>query len=818
MNFTGRVDILERLWEGESQVTAVLSKDRQPHALQGLAGVGKTAVAIEYAYRYQHKYDLIWWIPSDQVALIRPTLAALAVQLRLEGASATGIDGAASLALDALRRGEPYRRWLLIFDNADQPEELKDFIPHGPGDVLITSRNHRWQSVFETVQVDVFARAESIEFMTKRAPKALAESDADVLAEKLGDLPLALEQAGALLAETGMAVGQYMGLLEHHVSEILSEGRPPEYPLSMTAAWRTSVATLKEQLPQALELLRCCAFFGPDPIPRDVFRGAQTASTQLGELIADPILLARAIRALGRFALVKIDGGMISVHRLIQALLRDSLHEAEQSDYRHEVHRILTAGSPGNPADSRLWPRYRELLAHVTSDTTELPRCRNDSVRNFAMDMVRYLYVSGDLKSCLSLAEQFIAQWTEDSGPDHPTVLNAQRHRGNALLQLGRYSDAYEIIETTLGKARKVLGEREPLTLALRNSFGAAQRARGDFAAALELDIQTRELHEEAFGETDPQTLRVMNNVASDYGLNARYAEARQLHQEVYLKQRDADLSANDILISMNGLAWAIRLSGDFAAARDLGEEARDYGREKLGAEHYATLRAANGLSIALRRMAIAHEDALQLAREVYELCRQLYGERNPDTMAAAISLTNIQRTIGETEQALQLAGETVSRYTHVYGPDHPYCYGCSGNLALLLRANGDPAGARRLDQAALEGLKGRLTLDHDYSLVVAVNLASDHAALGDTESARRIGQDSLTRLRALLGDKHPLSLGCAANLAMDLRAGGAGQEADRLLAETMSHYASTIGTDHPDAVNAASGVRLDFSFDPPPI
>jgi tetratricopeptide (TPR) repeat protein len=518
---------------------------------------------------------------------------------------------------------------------------------------------------------------------------------------------------------------------------------------------------------------------------------------------------------------VKIDGQMISVHRLIQALLRDNLHEAERSDYRHEVHRILTAGAPVNPGDSTLWPRYRELLAHVTSDTTELAGCQQEQVRTFAMDVVRYLFLSGDLKSCLSLAEEFIAQWAKSpSGPDHPTVLNAQRHRGNALLQLGRYSDAYDIIETTLAKSRKVLGEQEPLTLALRNSFGAALRARGDFAAALELDIETQRLHEEVFGEDDPQTLRVANNLAGDYGLNAGYVEARKLHQQVYLKQRDAvaGVSANDILISMNGLASAIRLSGDFAAARDLGEEARDYGRDKLGAEHYATLRAATGLSIALRRMATAHEDALELAGEVYELCHQLYGERHPDTMAAAVSLSNVMQAVGQTESALRLAKDMAARYAQVYGPDHPYCHGCFGNLALMHRLNGDPVQARRLNQAALDALKGRLTLDHDYSLVVAINLASDHAALGDTESARRIGQDSLTRSRELLGEQHPLTLGCAANLAVDLRAGGAEQEADRLLAETMSHYAATIGTDHPDAVSASAGTRIHFYFDPPPI
>ena len=158
--------------------------------------------------------------------------------------------------LDALRRGDPYRRWLLVFDNADQPEDLMDYIPSGTGDVLITSRNHRWQSVIETVQLDVFARAESKEFLTSRVQKGLSESDADRLAEELGDLPLALEQAGAVLAETGMPVDEYLRLLKEQVTRIMSEGTSPEYPMSMTAAWKLSVASLRSSCPRPWS---CCA-------------------------------------------------------------------------------------------------------------------------------------------------------------------------------------------------------------------------------------------------------------------------------------------------------------------------------------------------------------------------------------------------------------------------------------------------------------------------------------------------------------------------------------------------------------------------------
>src|SRR6202035_4550546 len=130
------------------------------------------------------------WIRADQTPLIRSSLAGLAEYLGLPAPPASGIALTTRAVLDALRRGEPYSRWLLIFDNADQPEELLPFIPGGPGDVLITSRNHRWGPIVETIALDVFERAESVQFLRKRGPKSLTDEDADRLAESLGDLPL----------------------------------------------------------------------------------------------------------------------------------------------------------------------------------------------------------------------------------------------------------------------------------------------------------------------------------------------------------------------------------------------------------------------------------------------------------------------------------------------------------------------------------------------------------------------------------------------------------------------------------------------------
>jgi hypothetical protein len=709
----------------------------------------------------------------------------------------------------------------LIFDNADRPDELLPFIPSGgPGDVLITSRNHQWDAIVNTMSLDVFERAESVQFLLKRVPKGLAEADANRLAEALGDLPLALVQAGAVISEGGMSVSEYLRQLEVRITRILEQGSSAEYPTSMSAAWQISVVKLRQQLPAALELLRCCAFFGPEAIPIDIFKsGSEESRTGVGAVIADPIDLSTAISTLGRYALVKKDGPYITVHRLVQALLRDELDPAAQNDYRQDAHSILAAGAPGNPVDERTWPQYGDLVAHVGSSATDLAHCQVPSHRNLALEVVRYLYASGDFSSCRTFAERFSRQWTEISGPDDHYVLDANRHLGNSLRELGHAAEAYRLIESTLRSAERVLEPQNPLTLHLRNAFGADLRARGDFAAALALDEDTRALHEEAFGAADPQTLRVMNNLALDYGLNSNYVKARDLHKTVYLLQREAkpNVSTTEVLNSLMGLARAVRLCGNFDQARDLGQQAQSYGPE-LGLDHYMRLRAATDLSIAMRRIPTDYDEALELAADTLERGKRRGGVDHPDTLAAAISLYNLQRTTGQIAAALELAEATTAIYPSAYGARHPYNYACMGNLALLRRLAGEPAAARQLNETALGGLDKALTRDHFFSLTVAVNLAGDLAELGQPQQARTLGQDSLARLTRLLGAEHPLTLAGAANLVLDLHADGADAEAEVLAAETADRCARTLRADDPLVEALAIGSRVEVDFDPPPI
>lgn len=835
-NFTGRDDILDRLREGaSSRVTAVLPESGArrsesdpgnplPQGVHGLGGVGKTAIAIEYAYRYQSHYDLVWWIAADQVPSVRGSLAELAQRLGLDASPTAGVDGLIAAVRDALRRGEPYSRWLIVFDNADQPEDIKDLIPAGAGDVLITSRNHRWESVIRTVPMDVFRPQESKDFLLKRVRRGLTEANAERLANELGHLPLALEQAGAMLAETGMPADEYLRLLREHAAEIMSQGPPSDYPRSMTAAWKLSVDAVKRSRPQALEVLRCCAFFGPEPIPRDVFfRGAQETGTAVAEVLSNPIATASVMRELARYALITLDGNAVKVHRLIQALLRDDLTAEQQAAYRHEAHLIMAAAVPENPDDNTTWPQFQGLLPHVNAEATELPKSREFAVRDLARGVIRYLYQSGDYASALALTERFIEQWTADSGPDDENVLRAQRHLANILRLMGRYPEAYRVTEESLARARITLGDDDPTTLTLRTGLGADLRASGSFAEARDLDAESLTLLERKYGAKDGRTLRLTSSLALDHGLTSDYGTAQELYQRAFAEMRRVPSTpALDVIGAWFGISWTLRLRGRFEEALDVAQDARDYGQSPLGpgAEHLYTLRAINAYLIACRRLPELRLDALEESREVLALATRRYGEDNPDTLAIAIGLSNLMRTTDESyhEEALELAAATTARFAAVYGASHPYYYGCLTNLALLKRITGDAAVARELNEEAFHGLTASLGPSHHYTLTAAVNLASDHAALRQVAKARALGEDALQRLTTQLGPTHAHTLGCAANLALDMIALGDEEDGKELQSKTVQLLLDIYEGDSPDYAAAASGDRLDPDFDPPAI
>ena len=263
-SFTGRDQVLVNLRDA-------LGRAGQPvvTVLHGPSGVGKTQLAIEYTWRFANDYDAVWWIGSSSPDTVREQLAALAVDLELDRS-----DEDVEAVLQRLRR---YFRsttsWLLVFDNADSPELLRDLIPHGPGHVLVTSRNPHWHEIStEAIEIGSFDRDESVSFL-RMYDSDVADDAAGMLADALGDLPLGLAQAAIFMSSTGTPVDEYLRLLSSSANSIMREGKPPSYPLSLAAVVRISVTELADISPAAGQLLNLCAFLAPEPIPTSWFTG-----------------------------------------------------------------------------------------------------------------------------------------------------------------------------------------------------------------------------------------------------------------------------------------------------------------------------------------------------------------------------------------------------------------------------------------------------------------------------------------------------------------------------------------------------------------
>ncbi|WP_156249748.1 FxSxx-COOH system tetratricopeptide repeat protein [Lentzea aerocolonigenes] len=813
-NFTGRRELLEQLGKRLTAggTTAVL-----PSALHGMGGIGKTQMATEYIYRHSQDYDLIWWIEAARVTQIRASLTDLARQLGLPGASESNT--AVPAVREALRLGRPFRRWLLVFDAAESPEEVLPFIPtNGPGEVLITSRNPDWAGVARPLELAVFERDESIELLGRRGPD-IDVDDANRLAEKLGDLPLAVEQAAAWRAMTGMPVAEYLRLFDESVAEILDTSAPPAYEVSVAAAWNVSFDELKTRNPAAHQILHICAFFSPEPISRDLFTGVSrgvSISPELDAALRDPIKLAKAIRDINRYGLAKIDHGnnTIQLHRLVQLVLRNRVMAPQvQAQMKHGAHQLLSGRDPNDPESARHWPRYRELLPHAYA--ADIVDCEDGWVRQLAINLMRYLFAWGDHEEAARFAEYALEKFERQLGPTDPHTLDVAQRLGLYLWGLGRYEEASRINQLTLQRRIQVSGEDSEETLALQTNIVIDLRAKGDFAQASKLSEEIYAKSKRLFGEEDPEALNAAYQHALSLRLSGEYQAAADLDEstlqrriEVLGPDHPRTLSANAALIIDR------REAGDYIRARIEQESLSTLYKARFGEDNNDTVTLEFYLSVA-RRKDGDHATALELSDAALKRLTVAYGPDHPTTMACALGHSIDLRHSGDLTAAKALGEETFGRYRLSLKEHHPHTIAATVDLAVTLRLRGDAGDARVLDERALEHFRTGIGPNHPYAIITAINLASDLAALGETALAVTLGQDAVERAGRVLGVNHPTTLAAAFNLGLDLVAAGREEEAGPYRGPVLDRYRKVLGEAHPATIAAVKDARADCDIDP---
>ncbi|MCA2215360.1 FxSxx-COOH system tetratricopeptide repeat protein [Jidongwangia harbinensis] len=771
-----------------------------PPAEHQLGGTGRTQLAVEYAYRYGDTYDLVWWIPAEQTAGMRAGLVGLAQRLGLP--EARDINRTLGAVRDALSRGEPYRNWLVVFENANRPEDIKPYLPSGAGHVLVTSRNPRWTSeVAQAVPVPVFDRPDSVDFLRRGAPELSAE-DADRLAAHLDDVPMALEQAAAVRAATGWSVDEYLRRYDRRAAELA-------FPTPFRVAWDLAATALRAASPSAYQLLELAAFLASAPVPWQLLwavRGLDL-SPELAHTVRLDRRLKAAMRLIGQYGLADLDppGERLTVHPLVRGMLGQQLSSDRHAAQLRTVRAMLAAADPGDPDAPTNWPRYAELTAHLVH--SDVLGGDTEDIRQLVVNCIRFLYARGDYDSSRDLAAQAVARWRDLVGENDDQTLLASFHLANALRAVGRIADARTLNAQTLRRQREVLGGDDETTLATANSVGADLRMQGHFGQARQLDADNLVRYRRLFGESFPTALRCANNLAADLRLLGDFRGARALDEQV-LRHRQAVLVEGhpETLSSRGALGFDLFGLGDYPGAAELlaGGPAG-----ALGDDHPMVLLVRRYAAMAARRCGQPH--ARDLAEANVALFRQKFGDLNSETLGAMVSLANSARVDGDLESAHRLLERAVARYHAVLGDEHPFTLAAAADLAGVVRAGGRYAEARTIDAEALSGLRRSVGADHPFTLSCANGLAADLVHLGEAQPARELAADTLTRSRTVRGTDHPDTAACAWNVALDAADETAQQQA-------LNSLTKAYGENHPVIRLAQAGARLETDIDLPPL
>ena len=459
--FTGRIEVLDALTQGFADGSGIVLTQ----AISGLGGVGKTQTAIEFAYLHKDEYaDAVWWVKSENSPLddCRKLLEWFGFP--------SDVNDEEKLQFALAKWYHDHDSWLLIFDNAEDNAKLEKWLPKAAnGRVLITTRDkNAFHAYAKQINLDVIPTEDALLFLEKRTGRSV-DTAAEKLAQQLGYFPLALEQAGSFMYETGKTYAQYLALLERQDLRVFEEeelGKPVYYEHIVTTTWQISTAKLSRE---ANQLLKMCAYLAPDNIPMQIFFDAVNCLPQLLQSkLADELKRDGPIAELVKYSFLKIsdeEKGLYSMHRLVQKVIRRDI--GSDISYLSADLDVVIAALPENYSSIDAFSQFASLSEHAAAvinyaidyagEYSGAPLAKMNRLHRFFLN--HSAYISSDpittFERYVSLLER---QYAHDS--EECTVLCADTRRvvGDLLRRKGRskealryYVEAQNILDSRYG-------------------------------------------------------------------------------------------------------------------------------------------------------------------------------------------------------------------------------------------------------------------------------------------------------------------------------------------------------------------------------
>ena len=587
----GREDLLAEL---DIRLTGGDNPTPRKVALWGLGGAGKTSVALAYAQRHLAEVGVAWQFPAEDATVLAAGFGQLAAQLGAWDLADTRDPVASAHAVLATFPA----LWLLIFDNAADLASVAAFLPPaGPGRVLITSQNPNWPG--QLLHVPTLDRDVAADFLVNRTgdPDRRAAWE---LADILGGLPLALEQAAAYTQAMGGALADYLVLFRRRRADMLARGEPTGYNKTVASTWALAFDRLQQIAPGAVGLLRLLAFYAPEAIPlRLLLQPRPELAGRLGgevvpvlaPLLEDPVVAGDAIGALRRYSLITpAADGSVSVHRLVQAVTADQMPAELAGAWRQAAAAVIEAAIPRDPAQPANWSVFRELLPHAEA---ALPA---DSI---GMGRIaEYLGISGNYAAARDLWKTVVELKERVSGPEHPDTLIARANLARWTGEAGNPAAARDQLAALLPIRERVSGPEHTDTLDTRGLLANVIGEAGDAAGARDQYAALVPVIERVLGPEHPDTLSFRANLAYWTGQVGDAAGARdQFAALLPIRERVLGPEHPDTLTARTNLAYWTGQVGDAAGARDQYAALLPIRERVLGPEHPSTLIARANLA-----------------------------------------------------------------------------------------------------------------------------------------------------------------------------------------------------------------------------
>ena len=632
--FGSRPDVVagERFVERDEhrQLKALITDPtRQRTVLLGMRGCGKTQLAASLAKQCEDaNWNLVAWLNAVSPESIKSDLVELAKQFRIDTSDQPPQDLIVSRCLTHLKSAPPADR-LIIFDNVENIDDLRGLIPTGDGlRVVVTTTNDKgWNyQGWDAIRIGGFDREKSIDYLltvTESADRATA----DTLADRLGDLPLALAQAAATAHNGGLSLSHYLHRLDSYGSERVIHPVPGDYYTDdvTTALWMAvedAIDSLegvtKETAQRQLGALALLAESGVptrwlDPtfaqLDMNQSHGAQwdtdeDAHDALTELIHRSIVQQTT------------DKQTTILHHLQAQVLCESWNDNEHDEARAAATDLLGTVSINKYPSNDTKARRQEAL-DLVDQLRSIGTQQHSQVLFEYPQITESLFQAFSHASDLGLAyEALTLDVAVDSlegllGPDHPDTLTSRNNLAGAYREVGRLTEAIALYEQVLPDSSRVLGEDHPDTLASCNDLAGAYESAGRLTEAITLYEQVQEDYTRILGDNHPSTLTSRNNLAYAYHTAGRLTEAITLYEQV-LTDRTRILGNNhpSTLASRNNLVAPLLTAQRPGQAAELLEDLFEDCQRILGVDHSLTNTVHENLEVAQRALVQQEDDS----------------------------------------------------------------------------------------------------------------------------------------------------------------------------------------------------------------